>query len=221
MFGHRTGALFVVVLAGLTLALAAGRATAQVGPSESAISFLAPLSDADVRALVDDRGLQLTSLHASVLGLTGSYRSYSHISGDALVRDARASTITSFTNSLGSSAQRLRSFTTSNSAAQVAGDAALQTQLRSLLNIRAKLQRAITLLTQGTAVIYAIDVNATPAQLAALGSDPRVRAVAAAGDLAARQNLKPAALEVTWSDPEVDGLDAAGLYARALAEGGR
>ncbi|MDQ1699329.1 MAG: hypothetical protein QOG34_1192 [Frankiaceae bacterium] len=221
MFGHRTGPLLIVVLAVLTLSLAAGRVTAQIGPSDAAISFLAPLGDADVRAFVDDRGVQLTSLHASVLGLTGSYRSYANISSAALVRDARESTITTFTNSLGSSAQRLRAFTGSNSTAQVASDAGLQTQLRSLLNIRAKLQRAIALLTQGTAVIYAIDVNATPTQLAALGSDWRVRAVAAAGDLAARQDLKPAALEVTWSDSEIDGLDAPGLYTRALVEGGR
>jgi hypothetical protein len=138
-----------------------------------------------------------------------------------LVRAARASTIQSFEKGLESAAARVQKFLDGYTSEEIAADAGLQTQARSLLNLKSQLEGALTAARAGHSLVYGLEVTGDPAALAQLIEEPLVRDVESVETIAketrARRSIKPTTYDAEYHDPTVQVISPNALHA-ALAD---
>ena len=93
---------------------------------------------------------------------------------------------------------------------------ALQTQARSLLNIRSQIESALSTARSTRPMIFAIEVKGRASDLGELRTDPVVRVFNNAGDTtkdpATQSALKPIAYQAEFRDPVVQTASPGDLY---------
>jgi len=207
----------VLISAGLiTLGLAAV-VTAQSVSSRYVVAFDSALPDSQVVAILSTKAVKSTAVLTWVAGLSGTHRSVQPSTG-ALLVEARAQSIESFTNGVKMNTPQLEAWIARHPLAEVRADPALQTEARSLLTVRTELETALLAARRGDGLVYAVEVvPQNAAAVDALAGDPRVRAIQSVTDSRGAASLKPASYQAGFRDPAIEAMSADELYARMVA----
>jgi len=240
--------LFLVPLIAAVLFLPSSPSLAQTAPPpgdpKANIGFGATVSDAEILMLLQRHGVTPQAVFMWTSGLTGTHRTYKTESAEAFLQEMRAHTVESFEKGLQSSVIRLRRFAKvyteeqeeqaeeqaepeeqteeqAEQEEQVMASETLQTEARSLLNIRAQLEAGLTAAKEGKPLIYSVEVSGSSAQLEALSQDPMVKlfqtAMVINGKTVVPHTPKPSAYEPEYLDPAVQALSVGELYQRIKA----
>ena len=207
----------VLVSAGLiTLGLTAV-VTAQSASSRYVVAFDSALPDSQVAAILSTKAVKSTAVLTWVAGLSGTHRSVQP-STAALLAEARAQSIESFTNGVKMNTPQLEAWIARHPLAEMRADPALQAEARSLLTVRTELETALLAARRGEGLVYAVEVTPqNTAAVDALAGDPRVRAIQSVTDSRGAASLKPASYQPSFREPVVEAMSADELYARMVA----
>lgn len=144
--------------------------------SRDQISFGAVAPDSDIKALIDTHNVRPKAGFVWMAGLSGTHRVDGDMSADEFTQSARVETISFLENAIEANNERLARFTDSYSSQDVSSDETLETQARSLLNIRSQLEEALTVAASDGPIIYGLEVEGDQAALSRVRSDNRVTA---------------------------------------------
>jgi hypothetical protein len=217
---------FILVFGLLAVDLGPGQpssAVAQPTRPSAAVGFGEVVSDDAIVQFCLRNDVRLTAVYIWNSGFAGTHRTYAALDAAALLREARATIIESAGNGLKSSVFRLQQFAQEHSEAEVAARDDLQTEARSLLNIRAKLAAKQRAAMRGEPLVYAVEVSADSSDKLEMASrDPMAKGFQfGAGDgRGVAQSLKPAAYQLYYEDPGVAAMNAGELYRQIAALGG-
>jgi len=185
------------------------------------IGFGAAISDEEVVRSVEQHPVAPAAVFMWASGLTGTHRAYEPMGVRDLVKAARASTIQSFEKGLKRTAARAQAFLDGHTAGEIAADESLQTQARSLLNLKSQLEGALAVARAGHPLVFGLEVTGDPASLARLVEEPLVRDVESAETVAeetrARRSVKPTTYDAEYRDPTVQTISPNTLHS-ALAD---
>jgi hypothetical protein len=191
------------------------------------IGFAAATNDASIENFLADRQVKITAIFSWTAGLTGTYRLYAPGGVKDALSEARERMATTFEDGLKANTRRLSTFLEMNARERVAADESLETQARSLLNIRQQLEDALESARRGDPIVFAIEVEGPAEQLESLRSSQIVRAfqrVDGSHD-AERRSIKPDAYRAEFRDPSIQALSPEGVYRSlqdiASSQGGR
>ncbi|MEW6105230.1 MAG: hypothetical protein AB1563_02560 [Bacillota bacterium] len=191
------------------------------GQDQANIGFGRVVSDAEVLQFVQRHNVVLQAIFMWTAGFSGTHRAYEAKSAQALLQEARDKTVESFEKSLQNNPRAVGHFVRQHTEEEVLSDESLQTQARSLLNLRANFQTALTAAKQGAPLIYAIEVSGDTASIERLRGDPMVkafqRAAVTGGRVVTPQTPKPTAYEIQYLDPVVQGLSVQDVYRQLQA----
>ncbi len=211
---------FATVLVGVLLYAGFGPA-ASINPlavNRADVGFGSVISDSELQALLKLHDVVPVAAYMWVSGLTGAHRTYDPKSAEPFLRDSRAKAIASFEKGVESNLIRVRSFAEAHTEDDVAGDEHLQTEARSLLNIRSSLEAALAASKSGEPLIYAVEVTGEQANLKRLQMDERVKVFEPSslvlGKLVTHQTLRPDAYQEEYVDPAVQRMSGQELYQR-------
>lgn len=104
------------------------------------IGFSQVISDAEVLQFVQRHNVVLQAVFLWAAGFGGTHRAYEAKSAQALLQEARDKTVESFGKSLQNSPRAIQHFVQQHPEEEVMANEGLQTQARSLLNLRANVQ---------------------------------------------------------------------------------
>lgn len=193
-------------------------ATNPLAVNRANVGFGSVISDSELQALLKRHDVVLVAAYMWVSGLTGAHRTYDPKSGDAFLRDSRAKAIESFEKGVESNLIRVRSFAETHTEDDVTGDEHLQTEARSLLNIRSSLEVALAASKSGEPLIYAVEVTGEEANLNRLQMDERVKVFEPSslirGMIGTHQTPKPDTYQEEYVDPAVQRMSGQELYQR-------
>jgi hypothetical protein len=157
-------------------------------------------------------------------GMTSTYRSYQNESPQTLLKRARERVETTFRKGLKGNAVRLNKFLENHTEAEVAESEELQTQARSLLNIRAQFEGSLSTVQEGRPLVYAVDISGDRTEIQRVRASDKVKsfqevsAQPVSGDVARSQRdaaarvIKPQAYSAEYRDPMVQTVSASDLY---------
>jgi hypothetical protein len=177
------------------------------------------VDDERVAELAERNGVEIRALHVWVAGLTSAHRADVRMSARALLADARARTIEVLRKSLEGSRVRFRHFAQNHTEHELVTSTRLQNWARSLLNYRAKFETALAAVKAGQALVFAVDVWGSPAQLKRFATNDVVQVMEqhvgfCASTVAGHPD--PFSYEVTYVHPDVASLGPAELYRRII-----
>lgn len=216
-----------VAIAILAVAVACGALASSSQSHAAAVSAAAPRtvlvfddrvrSDASVADELSRNGVRASAVFTWSFGITSTHRTYVDRAPDALMAETRNALFDSYTKGLESNLFRLERFVAAHTQAELASSDALQTQARSLLDIRAQLQAARAALRRGDAIVYAVEVTGEAADRVAAASQAVNARIVSSGDSSREASLRPASLPATWSDPAVTSIAGLDLYPQIVA----
>jgi len=221
----------LVATMGMTAVLANPNGVPQHQPDTqktASFGFATFLSDSEVRDLLTTYKLEGHAVFTWSSGLTGVHRVYGvEVAALALTggiaQDARAASESFFASALAGNERRLKTFLETHSAEGPGTDAKLEIQLRSLLNIRYRLERALAHVRAGEPLIYGVEVAGSPESIDAARRDQRVdhaRVPEHGNDENARVPTpdKPHEADRRIDDPELASMSGRDLHERAERE---
>ncbi len=205
---HRTTLLTATALIAIALAISAimlqtltaeGQASppaAQQPTHKAQVNFGYALSDTFLTTLMDRHGVKVIGAYMTNEGFYGVHSAATSTAPAAFIASARAETTSGFSNGAGDgTTTRARDFVGNHTAQDVGQDAELQNRAQSMVDLYARLDRA-RVNAEGTgALIYAVVVTGSKAELVALGEE---RAVV---DF----QIDAIDSDISWSQPSLQG----------------
>ncbi len=205
---HRTIFLSTTGLIALALAISAimlqtltaeGQASppAAADPTHIAqVNFGSALGDTYITKLLNKHNAKVTGAYMTNEGFYGVHRAATSTAPAVFIASARAETTSGFSNGAGDgTTTRARDFVGKHTAQDVGQDAELQNRAQSMVDLYARLDRA-RVNAEGTgALIYAVVVTGSKAELVAFGEE---RAVV---DF----QIDAIDSDISWSQPSLQG----------------
>ena len=186
--------------------------------NRASVGFGATISDAEFQALLQQYSLRPVSVDMWTSGITGTHRTYKTPDVETFLSEARTKSVGAFEHGLKHNSLRLKWFVDSYTEEQVMQREDLQTQARSLLNLRANLDAALVAGRNGGPLIYGAEVAGEGANLERLQMDPRVLALqlpaVVNGKVVVHSAPKPDAYQQERIDPKIESLSVPDVYRR-------
>lgn len=174
-------------------------------------------SDASVADALSRQDVRASAVFTWSFGITSTHRTYVDRAPDTLMAETRNALIDSYSKGLESNLFRLERFVAAHTRAELASSDALQTQARSLLDIRAQLQAARDAMRRGDAIVYAVEVTGAAADRVAAAAQATNARIVSSGDSSREESTRPASLPATWSDPAITSIPGSALYPQIVA----
>lgn len=205
------------VAAVIALSLIVGYGSHAASPIASGeivlIGFAGVIDDDEVIGLVEEYGVTPTAILVHYMGISGTHASYESIEIRKLIMDGRALFMSASESSLETDPGMMKHFLNRHSEIEIANSRALQSQARSLLNLRSQYERSIAYLKAEHPIIYAIEVRGERSQLDRLRTAPQVKVFLELSNLVTLRSaseetvaVKPPAYNAPFVDPVLNSL---------------
>lgn len=197
-------------------------ASAQQGQKVS-VGFLTRMPDAEVAQVLESHNAAVTRAYIWSSGFSGSHTDVwsagQGVGAEEFIRRARQESINFFEKAIEGNTYRLRTIVESRDREDAIYDQEFGRNLRSILMLRSQFESALAEARNGSALIYAVDVEINAENAAALRVHPSVRASIEDGERSTMQqlqDLKPVEFDNSFEDNEIRMSSNEALYARAL-----
>lgn len=123
------------------------------------ISFGSVLGDSEIGAVINKYDVKPKAVFMWMSGLSATHRVDDDLSVEEIIESARDETETFLLNSIQANDMQIEHFASSYSSEQIASNENLETQARSLLNIRSQLENALFIVRTDSPMIYGVEVS--------------------------------------------------------------
>jgi len=188
----------------------------QVFSVRANIGFGATVSDDEILRLLQQYEVVPNAVYMWTSGLTGTCRFYDNKDVQTFLRDARAKAAETLEKSLQGNQLRLQRFVARHTEGEIAVDAELQTEARSLLNIRATLKTGLAAVKNGQPLIFSMEMSGDADQIERLRNDEAIKVFERVGEMdgkiEAPHTPKPEAYQEEYFAPDVQAMSPQELY---------
>lgn len=219
--GHRFKYLLAATLTGGLVALLYAGVSKAEPPYRANIGFGTATTDADILKMMQRYGVEPQAVYMWTSGLAGTHRAYKTQDARIFLQEARDQTIDSFEKGLEGNLVRLRRFAKMHAEEEIVASDDLQSEVRSLLNIRSKLEAGLTAAKNGDPLIVSMEVSGPQANVERLQMDKLVKAFEGSREIDGKAVVPhtpmPEAYQKEWVDPGIQAMTAQELYGRIKA----
>jgi hypothetical protein len=218
--------IYAVLFALLTLGSLYGNSYAEPLSSEDVLianlGFGKVVSDDEILSSFGQYNVTPRAAYMWTNGLAGTHRSDEAQDLKTFLNEARNKTIEMFMEGLKSNNLRLKKFLKFYKEKEIVRSKDLQTEIRSLLNIRASLKSALAATKSGDPLIFSIEISGDPIHVENMSGEMLVKAFQKAetvdGKIMIPHTPKPEIYQEEFTDPEIQSMNGEQLYQQLKAQ---
>lgn len=182
------------------------------------VSFGSVLSDSEISTVINRYNVKPKAVFIWMSGLSATHRVDEDLSVEEIIESARTQTETFILNSIQANNMHIEQFAHSYSSEKIASSESLETQARSLLNIRSQLESALSIVRNDNPMIYGVEVTGEQSSLSRLRLDKSiVKSISASLSNSIsidKSSFKPELYKEEYIDISLSGAESSELHSR-------